>query len=71
MVAVTVLGSIGMIMSLFGSDRMLSCGKLLEKVVHPMRCRRRQKKSESGDYAQIQAAYACGNWFSGFHGLCD
>ena len=68
MVAVTVLGSIGMIMSLFGSDRMLSCGKLLEKVVHPMRRRRGQKKSESGDYAQIHTAYACGNWFSGFHG---
>jgi hypothetical protein len=65
-----VLGGIGMIVSLFGSDRMLGCGQLLEKVVHPMGCGRRQKKTENGDNAQGQAAYACGNWFSGFHGLC-
>ena len=43
MVAVTVLGIIGMLVSMFGGLGMFGCGELLEKMVHPMGRGRSQK----------------------------
>jgi hypothetical protein len=70
MVAVTMLGTIGVVVSLFGSGGMLGRGLPLEKMMHSMGCGGGQKENENGDNAQIKAACVCGNWFSGCHGLC-
>ena len=52
MVAVTMLGTVGVVASLFGSGGMLGRGLPLEEMMHTMGCGEGQKKTESGGDAQ-------------------
>jgi len=38
MVAVFMLGTVGMLVTVFGSEGMFGYGESLEQMVHPMRC---------------------------------
>lgn len=57
MILVAMLLAVGVLMSLGVGGRMAVCrGKLLEKVMHPVRRGGREKKPKRGGDAQVEAA---------------
>ena len=66
-VMVAIVLAAAMPLSLNVGNMMLSGGKLLEKMVHPMRCSCGDKKPKRDGEAQVQAASEFRDWLSGIH----
>jgi hypothetical protein len=67
-IIVAVVLAIGVFVSLDVGDMMLGrCGKLLKKMMHPVRRGRGEKKPKPGGEAQVHAALEFRDWCSGFH----
>ncbi|SRR5687767_292909 len=64
-VMVAIVFAAAMPLSLNVGDMMFR--KLLEKMVHPMRCSRGDKKPKRDGEAQVQAASEFRDWSSGIH----